>query len=284
MSRPSTVQERHPEFFIPERNLDRGHGQRTVPMEVLNLGFPRTGTMSMQAAFNILGLECYHSTQWFSNISDTVAWNAAQDAKFFGQGPLFTRVQWDALLGTFGAVSADAPAIAFAEDLISIYPEAKVILVHRDIEAWYRSFDNALIEAFWSPFLHFLSDWDPWLMGRFRDCHHRWIRGWWKANSKEEMQAKARMMYREHYELVRKITPKERLLEYRLGDGWEPLCRFLGKEVPDVEFPKVNDSENIKELIGLMAKKSMKNVSLRVLKWATPVMVVGLGYWLSKSS
>ena len=238
----------------------------------------------MQCALNILGIECYHSTQWFSNISDTVAWNKAQDAKFFGKGPLFTRVQWDALLGTFGAISADPPAVAFAEELITTYPEAKVILVHRDIDAWYRSFNTAIIEACWSPFLNFLGDWDPWLIGPFRDCHFRWIRGWWKVNSKEAMQAKARTMYTEHYDFVRKITPKERLLEYRLGEGWEPLCRFLGKEVPDMEFPKVNDGNHIKELLELVAKRSMKNVSLRLLEYSTPLVVVGLGYWLLRSS
>ena len=44
MSR-KTLKERHPEFFTPDRKLDRLHGRRVIPMEVLNLGFPRTGTM-----------------------------------------------------------------------------------------------------------------------------------------------------------------------------------------------------------------------------------------------
>lgn len=237
----------------------------------------------MQVALNILGLRCYHSIHWFSNISDCIAWNAAQDAKFFGKGSPFSCAQWDALLGTFGAVSADPPAIAFAEDLISTYPEAKVILVERDIETWYRSFNSAVIEPCWSPFLNFLGDWDPWLIGPVRDCHFRWIKGWWKANSKDEMQAKARQMYKEHYEFVRRITPKAKLLEYRLGEGWEPLCRFLGKEMPDVEFPKVNDSDHMKEFQGLVARRSMKHLFQRVCKWLAPAAVVGLGYWLSKT-
>lgn len=45
MPRKTTLKERHPELYTPDRKLDRLHGQRTVPMEVLNLGFPRTGTM-----------------------------------------------------------------------------------------------------------------------------------------------------------------------------------------------------------------------------------------------
>jgi hypothetical protein len=27
-----------------------------------------------------------------------------------------------------------------------------------------------------------------------------------------------------------------------MGDGWEPLCRFLGKDVPVEDFPNLNDS------------------------------------------
>lgn len=240
----------------------------------------RSRIPAMQVALNILGLKCYHSIEWFSNLSDCQAWNAAQDAKFLGRGAPFTRTQWDALLGTFGAVSADPPAVAFAGELMATYPEAKVILVERDIDNWYRSFNSAVIVNSWSPLLNFLGDWDPWLIGPVRDCHFRWIRGWFKAQSKEEMQEKAKSMYREHYAWVRKNTPEERLLDYRLGEGWEPLCRFLGKEVPDVEFPRVNDGDHMKEFVGLIARRSMWNVLLRVGKWVAPVLVVALGYWL----
>ncbi|OJD20638.1 hypothetical protein ACJ73_08028, partial [Blastomyces percursus] len=52
----------------------------------------------------------------------------------------------------------------------------------------------------------------------------------------------ARDTYRRHYANVRRLVPKERLLEYKLGSGWEPLCEFFGKEVPgpEVEFPCMN--------------------------------------------
>lgn len=40
--------------------------------------------------------------------------------------------------------------------------------------------------------------------------------------------------------MIRGMVPKERLLEWYIGDGWEPLCKFLGKPIPDEEFPHVN--------------------------------------------
>jgi hypothetical protein len=40
--------------------------------------------------------------------------------------------------------------------------------------------------------------------------------------------------------MIRGLVPKERLLEWYIDDGWEPLCKFLGKPVPGVEFPHAN--------------------------------------------
>ncbi|AEO62078.1 hypothetical protein MYCTH_2131264 [Thermothelomyces thermophilus ATCC 42464] len=40
--------------------------------------------------------------------------------------------------------------------------------------------------------------------------------------------------------MIRGLVPKERLLEWYIEDGWELLCKFLGKPVPDVPFPHAN--------------------------------------------
>lgn len=40
--------------------------------------------------------------------------------------------------------------------------------------------------------------------------------------------------------MIRGLVPKERLLEWTVEDGWEPLCEFLGKPVPDEPFPHEN--------------------------------------------
>ncbi len=86
-------------------------------------------------------------------------------------------------------------------DLMATYPEVNVVLVERDIDDWYCSFNSAVIEPSWGPFLNFPGDWDPWLIGTVRNCHFRWIGGWWITQLEEEMQAVARRMYREPYNL-----------------------------------------------------------------------------------
>ena len=77
------------------------------------------------------------------------------------------------------------------------------------------------------------------------------------AEGKKDMQAKARGKYREHYDLVRRITSKELLLEYRMGDGWEPLCEFLGKEVPALPFPNVNDQAMHAEQLAVILRRGL---------------------------
>jgi len=39
--------------------------------------------------------------------------------------------------------------------------------------------------------------------------------------------------------MIRGLVPKDRLLEWSVEDGWEPLCKFLGKDVPKEAFPCV---------------------------------------------
>jgi hypothetical protein len=46
-----------------------------------------------------------------------------------------------------------------------------------------------------------------------------------------------------HNAAVRAAIAPERLLVYRVSEGWGPLCAFLGVAVPDTPFPQVNSSE-----------------------------------------
>jgi hypothetical protein len=49
--------------------------------------------------------------------------------------------------------------------------------------------------------------------------------------------------FERHNEEVKRHVPAENLLVYEVGEGWGPLCEFLGVEVPDEPFPHLNDSE-----------------------------------------
>lgn len=72
------------------------------------------------------------------------------------------------------------------------------------------------------------------------DSHSRWtsFRGAGQVADREF----ALGVFRGHIEAVQAEVPAERLLVFEVGQGWDPLCRFLGVPVPDGEpFPHVNE-------------------------------------------
>eukprot|EP01090_Pellita_catalonica_P010503 TRINITY_DN21944_c0_g1_i1.p2 TRINITY_DN21944_c0_g1~~TRINITY_DN21944_c0_g1_i1.p2 ORF type:complete len:125 (+),score=11.68 TRINITY_DN21944_c0_g1_i1:65-439(+) len=46
--------------------------------------------------------------------------------------------------------------------------------------------------------------------------------------------------YRRHNAAVRSEVPKDKLLIFKLTDGWEPICKFLDVDIPDEPFPWAN--------------------------------------------
>ena len=62
--------------------------------------------------------------------------------------------------------------------------------------------------------------------------------------------------FRAHYCDVRAMVPPGRLLEFDLADGWEPLCKFLGRPVPRTPFPHVNESADFERVMKSMFDES----------------------------
>lgn len=197
----------------------------------------------------------------------------------------YTREDWDQLLHCYGAVSADTPAICFSEDLIDAYPHAKVVLTHRDVDKWFESFDKAVIMS--------ITDWGNWAacmlspsyLGKMKAANERSWLGWQgMKNDRTDMRTKAKAAYLGHYEHIRKITPPERLLEFKLEDGWKPLCEFLDKPVPDRPFPHVNDSKAIQEKIQIIIRRGVRDAASTCLVWCSPVLVIAVAVYLLRVS
>ena len=51
-------------------------------------------------------------------------------------------------------------------------------------------------------------------------------------------------VFNAHNEDVRRSVPRKRLLVHESGEGWEPLCDFLGVPVPASLYPKVNTTDD----------------------------------------
>jgi hypothetical protein len=101
MAKTQTSRERFPELYVQKSSwVDPHNRTRKVPMRVLCLGMPRTGTASMWTALQMLGYnKCYHMVETLYNPPDTRMWQEAINAQFYGQGKRFGREEWDQLLG-----------------------------------------------------------------------------------------------------------------------------------------------------------------------------------------
>ena len=43
--------------------------------------------------------------------------------------------------------------------------------------------------------------------------------------------------YEAHIRRIKQVVPEDRLLIWNIKQGWEPLCKFLGKPVPNIPIP-----------------------------------------------
>ena len=59
--------------------------------------------------------------------------------------------------------------------------------------------------------------------------------------------------YERHNAEVRREVPADRLIDWRPGDGWEPICSALGLDVPAELFPHENTTADFQTRIGVQS-------------------------------
>ena len=219
-------------MYNPDQKIDRRKASRSVPMQVICPGYSRTGTLTMQKALTILGYTSpYHFSSFYDNVGECDLWVEAMKAKYYGIGKMPDKAFFDGLLGHVGAVT-DSPCNLFTKELVDLYPDAKVVLVERNIDSWYKSWIS-FCERTSDPILPVVSLLDPGLTGKISSVGYMIVSiqsGFTKTL--DEVRVRCKDAYRRHYRDVRDFVPKDRMLEFKLEDGWAPLCEFLGKEIP----------------------------------------------------
>lgn len=222
-------------------------------------------------------------------------WREALEAKF-EHGKPFGRAEFDNLLGYWGATT-DQPVSFMADDILAAYPDAKVILIERDVERWYKSFSDAVIDGTANPLNPLASIIDPGYLGQMAAQSDLIAKHYFHVQHKrtkyallnnpeffDQWRTNARSTYLAHNERIKKMVPNDRLLLFQLDQGWEPLCGFLGKPVPDVPFPRVNESAAIQEKVNAYIAESYKRTFIRFVKRNGPiaaVLLAGLVWWLT---
>jgi len=185
--------------------------------KVFGIGLSRTGTRTLAAALNLLGIH----TKWYP--SDPTTYQELISGRF----ELTVLKEYDGL--------TDTPVVPYYPQFDRVYPGSKFILTVREKESWLRScekhwtsFGFTGSEPPQSPFWrHFAS---------FIDCCVYGCHGF--------NPDRFSFVYDAHVATVQRFfeSRPQSLLTMNIcdGQGWELLCPFLECDVPNVPFPHMD--------------------------------------------
>lgn len=200
-------------------------------MRVVGAGLGRTGTNSLKVALEILlGGPCYHMFELFQRPDDVATWQAAVDGD---------AVDWAGFLDGWVA-TVDWPGAPLFDKMADAFPDALVLLSIRDGEDWYRSANETIFSV-----MRAASGGEPNPTGEMvRAEFAKWL------TTDVDNKAETIAAFDRHNERVRNTIPAGRLLEWRPGDGWEPICAALALPVPQEPFPHTNAAGGFMETVA----------------------------------
>lgn len=204
-------------------HLFGGKGQK-----VFGVGLSRTGTKSLTSALDILGY--------------TVAHHPADEITF---QELVTGTYQLSILnrGGFDGLTDLIPA-AFYPQLDRAYPHSKFILTTRDKESWLEAMERHWMEK---PILEDIPGKETKMKMR------RFLRA---ATYGTYTFSRERLayVYDMHHENVRRYfrDRPDDLLIFNVcdGEGWQPLCPFLGLPLLQDTFPHIRSKSALTEMVG----------------------------------
>ena len=263
-------------------------------IQVIGAGFGRTGTSSFREALNILGYRTYHMTEVVQNGKKHVKfWEDFADGKkdldfkeiFEEEEEVceseiksadeskVIKTRRDKYTAT-----CDFPSARYWKEQLRQYPKAKVVLTKRSTtEAWYTSCVSTIFKMMNdSPFA-------PLGVKVAQSIGGLPVRGFASMTSKvlsretfknDYSKQNICEIYESWNQSVIEECPAENLLVFEPKDGWGPLCKFLGKDIPDVPYPHVNDTAEFNKLIRFS----------NCVGWSiiiTPVLTIVAGTYLA---
>jgi hypothetical protein len=201
-----------------------------MALRLIGSGLGRTGTKSLQTALNMLGFgPCHHMVEVFAHPESVPLWIEAAEG----------RPNWEKIFEGYVSV-VDYPGAAYWRQLAAYYPDAKVLHSVRDPDAWFES-TQATIFA-------------PGMQTTTPDRPMSAFFASFLGDIREHLHDRAFMTdyFLRHTEAVKRTIAPDRLLIYEVGQGWAPICRFLGVPVPDAPYPSENSQA---EFIGRAAAR-----------------------------
>ncbi len=196
-------------------------------LSIIGAGLGRTGTKSLKIGLERLGFgSCHHMEELFKNPTQLPHWRAAIAGDF---------VDWDVVLAGYNSCT-DYPSAYFWRELAQTYPDAKVVLTVRSVESWWESYSNTIMKAL----QNVPKDAPP----HIREVRAMAAKLWGEKTFGAALDDRTAgfAAYERYVDDVIASISSDRLLCFDVGEGWKPLCNFLGKPIPDGEFPRTNSS------------------------------------------
>ena len=245
-------------------NVDEGtvKNDGECKLELISVGQGRTGTVSLREALKILGYNPYHQHEIFSSKEKMKTWDNVIKQKMIikqkygdkwysndNKNALiqFTENHVHNIYLQYGYNAALCiPTLIVFKEILQLYPDIKVILTKRDSNKWYASIMTAIY-----PMKKVMNRWFAkyvFGMGRVATFLDNTMWNFMFDDKVGKDKAYVINKYEEWNNMVIDYVKKDNLLIYEPGDGWEPLCTFLGKPVPDVSYPRSHSKEKVTKI------------------------------------
>jgi len=237
-------------------------------MKIICAGLSKTGTKSLAEALKILGLTVHDFDEHVVYFKDEYI------QAFEGEMPDFA-----AMYKNVDAV-VDNPVFFFWKEIKESCPSAKVILTERDkVQSWVNSilFNRSMWEGTMESQLWTRLGMAITPTGRkWMKIGHHFDKFYFGHDEGQSLTEHLTKQYLEHNSRVKATIPRDQLLVYNVKQGWKPLCEFLGVDIPDVPFPKLNvKSGGIRDMINqsMIGKRVFNELMLIV---TAIVMIVAM--------
>ncbi len=86
-------------------------------------------------------------------------------------------------------------------------------------------------------------------------------------------------------ELIRRLVPKDQLLDVKLEDGfgWEQICPFLGIPIPEEKYPRGNAPAEFDKMLGSFIGSRLTVTAFKVLgSLVIPAVAIGAWYYTKR--
>jgi Sulfotransferase domain len=209
-------------------------------LRVIGAGLGRTGTTSLKNALEILlSGKCFHALEYKHRPQLMSRWlSFTRDFSTTGQEsscPNVPRKAWQHLMPGYVAC-VDEPASLYWRQLAETYGDAVIILsIRESADIWWESTLDVMTQ---------LKEERSRAVSQEREAFFDFgdaLFPHFKSLSEKNLKERYEKHNNSVIDFVRNNTLfNKRFLIWQAEQGWEPICRLLKVDIPDIQFPHVN--------------------------------------------